>query len=102
MRDTPSPFKDRLGRCYELAGRRVLFATDSPILVHGTIQGRGYPPNPHAWVILPDGQVWEPVSDSVMPAVVYDALFNPVENHRYSVVEVSLIAGRDRHWGPWE
>lgn len=54
------PFKARLGRCYELAGRFASHNEDA-ILVHGSIQGFGKPRLDHAWVEI-DGGIWEPAS----------------------------------------
>lgn len=100
--------KDRLGRCYELAGRRVARSGGGEILVHGTIQGMGHPPNPHAWVMV-DGDygrdaniVWEPVSDTELPWDVFERLFSPAEHRRYTVDEVNTITLKTGHWGPWE
>ena len=60
-------FEDRLRRCYELAGKGILHAPEGSTLVHGTIEGFGNPRIGHAWVELPDGSVWEPISRVVYP-----------------------------------
>lgn len=103
-------FEKRLGRCYELAGRYVLFddpAEDhdpKPVLVHGTIfrEGINDKPNPHAWVILPDGDRWEPISEMVMPEAVFTRFFGAVESRRYTVEDALILTGKTGHWGPWE
>lgn len=92
---------DRLGRCYELAGRRVLFDEDAAILVHGTIQRDPLPPNPHAWVILPDRLVWEPVTEMTLPADAFARFFGAKEDRRYSPKEVAIQTAQSGHWGPW-
>jgi hypothetical protein len=90
----------RLGRCYELSGSYVTWHRDY-LLVHGTIQGAGYPPNPHAWVILPDGQVHDPVTDLTLPAEVYVRVFGAIEQVRYTYIEMARHVLRTEHWGPW-
>ena len=93
------PFKDRLGRCYELAGR---YATSNPegTLVHGSIEGFGKPRLEHAWVDQGE-TVWEPTSGKEWPAGVFDQLFNPQEDVRFSHEDVLKNTLRFRHWGPW-
>ncbi len=90
----------RLGYCYELSGNYVARRQDC-ILVHGTIQGCGYPPNPHAWVILPDGMIHDPVGDVTLTADAYTRIFSAVEQVRYTYVEMARHALRAAHWGPW-
>ena len=90
----------RLGRCYELAGEYVCMHQDA-VLVHGTIQGFGYPPNPHAWVVLPDGQVHDPVADIVLSADAHASMFNATEQVRYTYEQMARHAFVTRHWGPW-
>lgn len=74
----------RVGRCYELAGKFLMdrflsagpFGDDSSVegyrLVHGSVITLAYGVDPdtfqprrigHAWVLGPDGRVWEPIRD---------------------------------------
>lgn len=95
-----SRYKARLGRCYELAGRRVMDDRAGQ-LIHGTIQGMGYPPNPHAWVILETGEWWEPISEIALPPEVFRRLWGAEIHQIYDyagVLDAALAAG---HWGPW-
>lgn len=92
----------RLGRCYELAGRAAAFAELDVTLVHGTIEGFGNPRIGHAWLVLPGGDVWEPVSDEVWDAVVFDAVFDPGVVSEYGSGEVRVLMVRFGHWGPWD
>ena len=59
---TGIPFRERLGRCYELSGR-YLMGTEGTTMVHGTIEGAGRPPIDHAWVVTKEGKVFEPASN---------------------------------------
>lgn len=102
--DDPSgklEFRQRLGRCYELAGR---FAShhDGVALIHGSIQGFGNPRIDHAWVELPDGNVWEPASGQVWDRAVFDVLYHPKVGQRFSHMDVLVNLCRERHWGPWD
>ena len=98
--DEHVPFKKRLGRCYELAGR---FASGNQgcFLVHGTVQGFGKPPLEHAWVELEDSTVFEPSTNKIYPAEVFNAIFNPQPAARYSHQGVLKHSLKHEHWGPW-
>lgn len=93
-------FRVRLGRCYELAGRRAGF-TAGAILVHGSIQGFGHPRIGHAWVVLPSGVVWEPILDQEIDADVFREFFSPEVEVTYEREEVLVLMLREMHWGPW-
>lgn len=94
------PFKARLGRCYELAGR---FAShnEHAVLIHGSIQGFGRPRIKHAWVEI-DGGVWEPASGQLHDPDVFRAVFNPQEEKRYDHEQTLVASLREKHWGPWD
>jgi hypothetical protein len=63
--------RQRLGRCYELSGTIALH-NPHVMLVHGSIQGFNFPRIAHAWVELPDGSVWEPVTNKVWHRPIFD------------------------------
>lgn len=97
-------------RCYEIAAMRVAFGPDDSALftgyegarlVNGTVQGAGHPPLQHAWVIEPDGSVYEPTTDHVYTARAFVVLFNPVVEVEYSASEVRRQISRSHHTGPW-
>lgn len=97
-------------RCYELSAKRVAFGPDDDqpfkgydgaVLVNGTIQGPESPPIGHAWVIEPDGSIWEPYSNSTYPADVFYALFAAVGHVAYSVRETRANIAKSEHTGPW-
>lgn len=93
----------RLGQCYVLAGRAVAFGPyEVGTLVHGSIEGYGNPRIAHAWVELPDGSVWEPISDTEYPQIVFRALFHPGPGPRYAREAVLKHIAGSAHWGPWE
>ena len=106
------PVASHLRRCYELSADRVGFGPNREAmftgykgarLVHGTIQGVGSAPIGHAWVIEPDGEsVWEPASNEVYPASVFEALFAAVPHVEYDVTEARCNMARSQHYGPWE
>lgn len=57
-------FAQRHQRCFELATFAVVFGTAprDAQLVHDSWHGPGAPARiPHAWVLLADGSVWEPI-----------------------------------------
>jgi hypothetical protein len=103
-----STIEGRLGRCFQLAGRRASFGVafqrpsdPNPILVHGTIQGMGLSPLAHAWVEHSDGTVHEPTTDQTYPKEMFNAIFNPVEEKRYDRDELNKMMLKHQHWGPW-
>lgn len=92
---------DRLGRCYELSGRYVMNNVDTN-LVHGTIQGAGKPRISHAWVILSNGDRFDPVTEISLPKDAFDRFYNSTEDVVYGQDEVFRMLAKNRHWGPWE
>ena len=95
-----SAIETRLGRCYVLAGRRAMEKPGS-VLVHGTIQGGDNPRTGHAWVELPGGTVWEPITQWELPADAFERLFNAKAERRYAATEICVLSLRYEHWGPW-
>jgi hypothetical protein len=91
-------FESRLGRCYELAGS---YAPTQPgsTLIHGSIQGFGYPRIGHAWVQLKDGSVWEPTTDTVYPEKTFRSYFNAEITKAYDPASVAKgdVAGHEFH-----
>ena len=107
-------FKDRLTHCYELAAKAFFDwheAMPTPeglpepmSLVHGTWSSPDTrdAPIPHAWVLLDDYRIWEPISE---------ALFNAEKFYEYTQGKVDWIyhgealvhrnVNRSGHYGPW-
>ena len=92
---------DRLTKCYQLAGAFSL-ANRTTRLVHGTIQGMGHPRIAHAWVILPGGSVWEPITAATYTPEVFSGFFHAEEHHNYRNHDMRELAMFAKHWGPWE
>jgi hypothetical protein len=92
--------RQRLGRCYELSG---LIALHNPhvTLVHGSIQGFNFPRIAHAWVELPDGSVWEPVTNKVWHHSIFDGFYRPQVTIKYDHQAICRLCARYEHWGPW-
>lgn len=94
------PLKQRLGRCYELAGR-LASNNDHATLIHGSIQGFGNPRIDHAWVEI-NGQIWEPCTNKLWEPQVFNVVWNPIENQRFSSEQVNIHILKEEHWGPWD
>lgn len=106
--------KDRLSRCYELAGLGVFFEPGLgghlgvPLpgrLVHGrwsSPETRDTPIN-HAWLEMDDdGLVWEPITASLYEVSRFQAFTLAEVHHVYTPEQAAnrmLIFG---HFGPWE
>jgi hypothetical protein len=95
------PHKKRLGRCYELAGNLALHNPETQ-LIHGSIQGFGAPRIPHAWVVLPDGSIWEPATNKVWEKPIFYGFFNAIVRKRYDQQTFMRMMVRHEHWGPWD
>lgn len=91
---------ERLGRCYELAGRFVMDHPDTE-LVHGTIQRDPLPANPHAWVITPSG-IWEPITDETWEDGLFEVFFNAIPITTYTRLEALDMMVEHEHFGPWK
>lgn len=106
---TSGAFQDRLGRCYEIAGRYARENKGS-FLVHGSIGHPGsrlkrepdQPPIGHAWAVDADGEVFEPISGKHFSWDAYRDLFGAVEWIRYPSDDVPLLMLKHRNWGPWD
>lgn len=93
---------DRVGRCYELAGRLVS-KTPGLELVHGALinpHGRGLPTIDHAWV-RDDDRIYDPVLEGIWPEDVFMLHFQATIKARYTHAEVLENTLRTGHWGPW-
>lgn len=95
-----APFEERKGYCYVLAMR---YTYEHPIraLIHGTIHGPHMPRIDHAWVELPDGSVWEPITNSTFDQQDFRILFGAREERRYNDTEAARAMLRSNHFGPW-
>jgi len=94
-------FYQRLGRCFELAGTFMIHDPSARLLIHGTIQGDGRPALAHAWVYTRHGDIWEPITNSLYDPRDFKAMFSPVQERAYSLVETSRHMLVTKHYGPW-
>ena len=92
---------DRLGRCYELAGRYVMDNAGTQ-LVHGSIQGMGNPRIDHAWAVTSDGQIYDAVLDEEFDPVAHLHFFSAEEHIVYERFEAMALMAKHKHWGPWD
>jgi hypothetical protein len=97
-----STFEGRLGRCFQLSGRRAAWGADpGATLIHGTIKNFGLLPLAHGWVEHSNGNIHEPITDELYPKEIFHAIFNPVEEKRYNRDELMEKLREHQHWGPW-
>ena len=93
------PFNKRLGRCYEIAGR---YASEHPnsILIHGSIEGMGFPRIGHAWVSVgPD--IFEPATGHIMTKAEFGKWASPQIDDAYPYPDVLEKIVSSKNWGPW-
>ena len=93
---------DRIGKCYELAGRYVTSNPNS-ILVHGKLINpytRGFKELDHAWV-EDGGDILDPVMDIKMPKEAYESWFKVKPYKKYTHTEVLKLTLETGNWGPW-
>lgn len=93
----------RRGRCYELAAYALAFgsAPADATLVHGSIDGgTDLGRFGHAWLVLADGRVWEPLN-----AAVYGPEWIPWAEAQaeasYTRAETRDMLFLYSHFGPW-
>jgi hypothetical protein len=93
--------KTRAHRCYEIAVKALIVRATAPadsLLVHGTLGLTGIA---HAWLVLPDGYVWDPVYALVFPADVWRSLVEPRDERRYTKMQAAVACSAAGHFGPW-
>jgi hypothetical protein len=99
---TKSTFETRLGRCYELAWKRAT-EFDGATLIHGTISREGVRMNnPHAWVRLPNGECWEPITQMAMSEQAFNRMWGAKILHEFTAAEAATLALVTGVYGPWE
>lgn len=103
--DEPSyTFDQRIGRCYELAGHAVLSRSvpEGTMLVHGSWHGP-YATRRigHAWLVLPDGNIWEPITMEVFTPDDFFAWTNAIAEVEYDWTEAAYNAVEFESYGRW-
>jgi hypothetical protein len=107
-------FSARVSRCYEIAakgaGNDALVSEDShpgvpppEMLIHGrwsspVTRDR---PIPHAWVLLADGRIWEPITALICDPVLFARFTQALSKSIYPQQQVPLNMLRAGHYGPW-
>jgi hypothetical protein len=90
----------RWRRCYEIAGMSMLrrHLPNGSVLVHGNaiMVERGYNAwlsvfRDHAWIELPDGRVWDPVTCEIWAADEWERCARPTVHARYSKLESAKL-----------
>lgn len=100
-------YADRRTRCYELAACAVLppygLAPKGSRVIHGTIKGPGnhYERIGHAWLELPDGLLWEPISGLIHDRNEWMKWASAWEERTYTRGQVIQLIGRHQHYGRW-
>lgn len=94
-------FQDRLGRCYELAGRYVINSSEGVSLVHGSIENYGNPRIKHAWVKFSNGAIYDAILDITFPSGAYEDFANTVEDNVYLKDEAVKLMLSTGNFGPW-
>jgi len=111
--DDKPVLRERLTHCYELAAWAFTDWPDkaeqieylglpTPVtLVHGMWQG----PEPvaigHAWVVLSDGAIWEPISMTLCDPETFYEYTRGVNVETYSETAVAINMVLSGHFGPW-
>lgn len=105
--DEPS-MSARLTRCYELAGKTFLNyepksdSTNPMWLIHGTWHGPKAPERiPHAWVVLTDGRIWEPITACIYHAETFMAYTRAEVVTGYTSRQARIKMVDTNHYGPW-
>jgi hypothetical protein len=96
------PGRDYRGRCYEMAIKYLATHVDEPALrlVHGTLYIVGVP-YAHAWIEIPGGRVFDPVSQVFDDRAAYYRVQEAEAERVYTSTEAGQLALRTKHYGPW-
>lgn len=92
-------FKQRLGKCYQLAGRYIMDNKNS-ILVHGTLHFQGKTLE-HAW-IEENGTVFDLVLDKHFPNFIYYRLFQAEKLKKYNHKQAMGNILKTKIFGVWK
>jgi hypothetical protein len=98
--------EQRSGRCYELCAIAVAFGTAGPdsVLVHGTIHGPDDDMERigHAWVLLGNGMVWEPLTMNLyISEANWTEFAAAIPERKYGPGRVRRLLKETDNFGPW-
>lgn len=116
--DLPSDeqsFESRITRCYEIAAHAIVNtdavrnraeAEQLPMpeaLIHGKWSSPDTRDKPihHAWVLLDDGRIWEPISRTIHDTEEFTRYTQCVSNDIYSPEAAAANMLRTGHYGRW-
>jgi hypothetical protein len=102
--DTLKRVRKRDGRCYELAWTALDLEPGGEHfrLVHGKVYNATLDVRmDHAWVVLPDGRVYDPVFNKYFPWRLYAKWYAAVAEVTYTRREAMAAIVATRHYGPW-
>src|SRR5262245_15770440 len=91
------------GHCYRRALKRLFKQKDVRgwRLVHGFAFVGGNVPGKHAWLLLPDGRVWDPTENAYATAEEYKAARRSTPVREYTRLQAARLAAKHGHYGPW-
>lgn len=98
----------RLGDCYANAyGEAIQILAlrcglEDHFLVHGTIQTGIFHAINHAWVLQPNGVVYEPTADARYTRADFERLYNPTAHASYTPDQAMKSILQYDHFGPWD
>lgn len=93
---------EKLGRCYELAGMFLFGCDDGAKLVHGATFAFAPAGRKHAWVVLPNGRIFEPTGKMEWDPTQFEKAFLPKVDNSYDFEAMNRNCQQHGHWGPWE
>lgn len=96
-------FEQRLTRCYELAFSGLMMgAPEGSFLVHGSMHGPDAPQRiGHAWLLLPGGLIWEPITALVQDRDEWYAYARAREERTYSKLQAARASVTHGDYGRW-
>lgn len=104
--DPARTFAERRGRCYELVCAALLWGTTptGTLAVHGSIDGHtGFGRIGHAWLWLPNGHAWEPITGDVYRTREAWLEFADARvEHVYDEATARRLVLATERMGPWE
>lgn len=80
----------------------VFEGEDGLTLIHGSTQSFDFQRRGHAWVVLQNGRIWEPISNREWDPEVFETLFRPQIEKTYHFAAMNMNCVQHQHWGPWD
>ena len=99
-----STYDDRRTRCFELATYAVVFGSvpEGSLLVHGSWHGPGASERiAHAWVELPGGFVWEPITCCVYEKASFEHWTACWPEMTYTKAQAQQMVHQSGTYGSW-